>query len=94
MYMGELDFTDFYFQIKFRTNTEFDKEKLGYLCIRTAIGTLCFSSATMGLLGMDIFQDELTDRLLGDLVLKGNVVKIADNIYFGSHSFKSFTEVF
>ena len=58
------------------------------------MGTLCFSSATMGLLGMDIFQDELTDRLLGDLVLKGNVVKIAENIYFGSHSFKNFTEIF
>ena len=58
------------------------------------MGTLCFSSATVCLLGMDIFQDELTDRLLGDLVLKGNVVKIAEKIYFGSHSFKNFTEIF
>ena len=93
-YMGELDFSDFYFQIKFRNSTEYDKQKLGYLCIRTAMGTLCFSSATMGLLGMDVFQDELTDRLLGDLVLEGNVVKLADNIYFGSHSLEDFQKVF
>ena len=63
-YMGELDFSDFYFQTKFRTDTESDKQKLGYLCIRTARGILCLSSATMGLLGMDVFQDELTDELL------------------------------
>ena len=57
-FMGELDFSDFYFQIKFRSNTDADRQKLGYLCIRTATGTMCFSSATMGLLGMDVFQDE------------------------------------
>ena len=34
-YMGELDFSDFYFQIKFRTDTDRDKQKLGYLCIST-----------------------------------------------------------
>ena len=31
---------------------------------------------------MDVFQDKLTDRLFGDLVLKGKICKIADNIYF------------
>ena len=93
-FMGELDFSDFYFQIKFRMASDSDKQKLGYLCIRTAGGTMCFSSATMGLLGMDVFQDELTDRLLGDLVLAGNVVKLADNIYFGSNSLEGFHSVF
>ena len=43
---------------EFRMKTDSDKQKLGYLCIRTAMGTMCFSSATMGLLGMDVFQDE------------------------------------
>ena len=33
-YMGELDFSDFYFQIKFRMSSDQDKQKLGYLCIR------------------------------------------------------------
>ena len=36
----------------------------------------------MGLLGMDVFQDELTDRLFGDLVLSGKLCKIESNIYF------------
>ena len=93
-YMGELDFSDFYFQIKFRTDTESERQKLGYLCIRTAMGTMCFSSATMGLLGMDVFQDELTDKLFGDLVLSGHVVKLADNVYFGANSLQSFLKIF
>ena len=93
-FMGELDFSDFYFQIKFRTQTDHDKQKLGYLCIRTAVGTMCFSSATMGLLGMDVFQDELTDKMFGDLVLSKNVVKLADNIYFGAHTQSEFVRVF
>ena len=93
-YMGELDLSDFYFQIKFRMSSDQDKQKLGYLCIRTALGTLCFSSATMGLLGMDVYQDELTDKVLGDLVLSGHVVKLCDNIYFGANSSKEFQEIF
>ena len=40
----------------------------------------------MGLLGMDSFQDELTDHLFGDLVSAGQVVKIADNVYFGGNT--------
>ena len=76
--MGELDFSDFYFQLPFKTDTPADKKKLGYLCVRTGMGTLTFARAPMGLLGMDVWQDELTDRVLGDLVLAGQVVKIAD----------------
>ena len=93
-FMGEIDFSDFYFQIKFRSDSERDREKLGYLCIRSAVGTFCFSRATMGLLGMDVYQDELTDKLLGDLVLSGHVVKIADNVYFGAQSLEEFQKVF
>ena len=93
-YMGELDFSDFYFQIKFRNATEKDKAKLGYLCIRTATGTLAFTSAIMGLLGMDVYQDEITDKLFGDLVLSGNLVKMADNIYFGADSLSNFVDLF
>ena len=58
------------------------------------MATMCFSSATMGLLGMDVFQDELTDKLLGDLVLTGNAVKIVDNVYFGANSLEDFLKVF
>ena len=92
-FMGELDFSDFYFQIKFRNSTEKDKFKLGHLCIRTATGTLAFTSAVMGLLGMDVYQDEITDKMFGDLVLSGNLVKMADNVYFGSDSLENFTSL-
>ena len=39
----------------------------------------------MGLLGMDVFQDKLTD-LFGVLVLAGKLCKIADNIYLGGNT--------
>ena len=93
-YMGELDFSDFYYQIKFRQDSDNDKKKLGYLCIRTALGTMTFTSAIMGLLGMDVFQDELTDKIFGDLVLSGHLVKMADNIYFGADTFPNFVKLF
>ena len=48
----------------------------------------------MGLLGMDMYQDELTDKLLGDLVLSGHVVKLADNVYFGADSLQHFQQLF
>ena len=47
------------------------------------MGTLTFERAPMGLLGMDVVLDEPTDRVLGDLVQQGKIVKIADNVYFG-----------
>ena len=91
--MGELEFKDFYWQIKWRLETDMDKYKLGHLCIRTAMGTLCYSQALMGLLGMDVFQDELTDRLFGDLFLAGYLVKLADNVYFGGDTVQEFTDI-
>ena len=93
-YMGEADFTDCYHQLKFRMDTPGDKKKLAYLCIKTAFGTLAFTRAPMGLLGMDVFQDELTDALFGDLVLAGKVCKIADNIYFGGDTLDEMLSVF
>ena len=89
--MAELDFSDFYHQIKFKTESLENKRKLGYLCIRTALRTLAFTQAPMGLLSMDVFQDKLTDRLFGDLVLKGKLCKRADNIYFGRHTLSDLT---
>ena len=54
--IGELDFSDFYFQLPFKNETQADKLKLGYLCVRTSMGTLTFARAPMGLLGMDVWQ--------------------------------------
>ena len=34
---------------------------------------------------MDFWQDELTDRVVGDLIEANSLIKIADNIYFGGN---------
>ena len=43
---------------------------------------------------MDSVTDELTDKLLGDLVLERKVIKIADNVYFGGENIESMYETF
>ena len=48
----------------------------------------------MGLLGMDAIQEELTDKVFGDMVLAGNVVKLTDNLYFGGETLDEFLNTF
>ena len=48
----------------------------------------------MGLLGMDVFQDELTDHLFGDLMMAGKLCKIADNVYFGGDNLADLASIF
>ena len=79
--MAELDFRDMYWQIKFNLDTMKDRKQLEFLCIRTIGGTLAYARGPNGLLGMDVYCEELTDKLLDDLVLQGKVAKIADNVY-------------
>ena len=93
-YMSELDFSDMYFQMKFDTSTEKAKKKLAYLGIRTAYGTMVYSRAPMGLLGSDVTQEELTDRMFGDLIVQGKLVKIADNVYFGADTKEEMLSIF
>jgi hypothetical protein len=88
--MGELDFKDMYWQIKLDLESQEGKDKLSYLCIRTCYGTMAYSRAAMGLLGMDCYQEELTNRVFGDLVVSNQLVKIADNVYFCSDSLSTF----
>ena len=92
--MGELNFSDFYHQIKFRRDSDSDKKKLGYLCIKTAVGTKTLTSTIMGLLGMDVFQGYLTIKIFDDLVLGGHLVNMADNIYFGADTMLNFIKLF
>ena len=82
-YMAEIDAKDCYFQIPLRMDAR-HKKMLAYMCIKTALGTLCFTRAAMGLLGMDVFQDEMMQRIFGDLILDGKLITLADNIYFGA----------
>ena len=92
--LGEIDFADFYWQIKFNLESEKDVKQLQYLCIRTVKGTMAYARGPNGLLGMDSATDELTDKVLGDLVLEGKVIKLADNVYFGGKNMKEFHEIF
>ena len=92
-YMAEIDAKDCYFQIPLRTDQR-HKKKLAYMCIKTALGTLCFTRAAMGLLGMDVYQDEMMQRIFGDLILKGNLITLADNIYFGADTLEGLSALF
>ena len=93
-YMGEMDFKDMYWQLKFDKFSSDIKDKLSYLCIRTSFGTMTYTRGAMGLLGMDSYQEELTDRLFGDMVVDNKLVKVADNIYFGSDDLESYQNLF
>ena len=92
--MGELNFSDFYHQIKFKTDSALNKQKLGNICIKTAQGTLAYTQAPIGLLGMDVYQDELTNHLFSNLVLVGKLCKISDNIYFRGDTVPELASIF
>ena len=70
-----MDFSDFYWQFKFNLSSPQHRKQLEYLCIKTIFGTFAYGRGPMGLLGMDAVQEELTDRVFGDLVLEGKIVK-------------------
>ena len=91
-YMAEIDAKDCYFQIPMQTDKR-HKKKLAYMCIKTALGTLCFTRAAMGLLGMDVFQDEMMQRVFGDLILQGKLITLADNIYFGADTLEGLAAI-
>ena len=93
-HLGELDFSDMYWQLKFDIHNPQHKKQLEYLCIKTIFGTYAYCRGPMGLLGMDAIQEELTDRVFGDLVLAGKLVKQADNLYFGGETQEEFLNVF
>ena len=41
---------------------------------------------------MDSIQEELTEKVSGDLVHGSSLVKVADNIYFGANSVQEFAK--
>ena len=84
-YCSELDFKDCYFQIPFNIDSPAQRRKLAYLAIKTAFGTMIFTRAGQGLLGMDVYQDELMQKLFRDLILQGKLITLADNVYLGAN---------
>jgi hypothetical protein len=73
--MCEMDFTDMYWQLKFNASKPRSNKKIAYLCIKTLFGTMAYTRAPMGLLGMDVFQDQLTDKLFVTSSSKGSYAK-------------------
>ena len=49
-------------------------------------GTFVYTRAVMGLPGSESSLECLLSRILGDLMMKGNVVKLADDLYVGSNT--------
>ena len=53
-----MDFCDTYVQLPFKTDMPTVKNKITYPCVHTNMATLVYSRAPMGLLGMDVWQDQ------------------------------------
>ena len=49
-------------------------------------GTFVYKRAVMGLPGSEASLECLLCRILGDLMMQGRVVKLADDLYIGSNS--------
>ena len=82
-FMAEFDFTNMFYQIKMKKNDLKDKEKLAYLSVQSDRGTLIYVRGPQGLPGISECQEELTDTVLGDMVVDGKAIKFADNVYIG-----------
>ena len=75
-FIEEFNLSNMFFQMKIRTETPLDSNKLSYLCIQTEGGSL-----PQGLPGVSEYEEELTDTVFGDMVVKGKMANWADNIY-------------
>ena len=92
-YCSEIDFRDCYFQIPFDLSSARVRRKLAYLAIKTAFGTMIFTRAAQGLLGMDVYQDEMMQKMFGDLILQGKVITLADNVYLGASTIQGMQDI-
>ena len=93
-FMSEFDFTNMFYQIKMKRKEQKDKDKLAYLTIQSEQGTLVYVRGPQGLPGVSESQEELTDVVLGDMVVDGKAVKFADNVFIGGATEKEFIENF
>ena len=85
--MGETDLTDAFSQMNMK------KDKRKYLCFLTPHkGIMCYSSGPQGLLGMSEYLDNLTDIVLGDLIMNNVCLKIHDQLFVGGNDEKSLLE--
>ena len=82
--MGESDLTDAFSQMNMK------KDRMKYLCFLTPHkGIMCYKSGPQGLLGMSEYLDNLTDLVLGDLIMNNICLKIHDQLFVGGKDEKN-----
>ena len=82
--MGETDLTDAFSQMTMK------KDRRRYLCFLTPHkGIMCYTSGPQGLLGMSEYLDNLTDLVLGDLIMENVCLKIHDQLFVGGQEEKT-----
>ena len=80
-YIIKTDLTSSFFQLKV------SKESMPYLGTITPFkGIRLYARAAMGMLGSSEWLAELMSRVVGDLVMEGHVLLIADDLYAGADS--------
>ena len=87
-YIIKTDLKNSYYQILL------DKNSMKYVGVVTPFrGTLVYSRSVMGLPGSECALEELLSRILGDLILEGDVIKLADDLYCGSDSVERLVDI-
>lgn len=82
-YIITTDLTEAYYQLPLK------KSSMRYCGVVTPFkGLLVYRVGCMGLPGVEVALEELTCLLLGDLVQRGSVAKVADDIYIGGNTLK------
>ena len=80
-YIIKSDLTEAYFQVPL------SKASRKYCGVVSPYkGTFVYTTGCMGLPGTEVALEELTCRVLGDLVMDGCVAKVADDLYIGGNS--------
>ena len=80
-YIIKSDLKQAYFQIPL------DKSSMKYVGICTPFrGVYVYTRAVMGLPGSESALEQLMSKVLGDLMFRGSVVKLADDLYIGANT--------
>ena len=73
------DCKDAYYQM------ELSKNSLKYVGVVTPFrGVLVYTRSVMGLAGSESALEQLLSKILGDLIMEGQVIKLADDLYAGA----------
>ena len=81
IYIIKTDLKSSYYQI------ELYKGSMKYVGVVTPFrGTFVYTRSVMGLPGSEAAQEEILNRILGDLIQQGGVAKLADDLYIGANT--------